>query len=129
MEYVNMCTCIYFWSKRTFCFSLTGYQLDSDKMNNTTLEQPYNRTILTLTSLCGFVSFMENVVVFSFIVKLVKKFSSSTEQHEFIKQLLVLCMNDTLSSFILFWLGLLRVTGKESALICVFMSFIPIIFQ
>ena len=72
---------------------------------------------------------MENAVVLSFIVKLVKKFSSSTEQHEFIKQLLVLCMNDTLSSFILFWLGLLRVTGKESALICVFVGVLPVMFQ
>ena len=98
-------------------------------MNNTTLEHHYDSTIMVITSFFGFVSFMENAVVLSFIVKLVKKFSSSTEQHEFIKQLLVLCMNDTLSSVLLFWLSVFRVTGKESALICVFVGVLPVMFQ
>jgi len=98
-------------------------------MDNMTLEQDFDETVVTLTSVFGVVSFLENVLLLVFVLKLLKRLNSNNEQYDFIKQMFFLSVNDTLSSFMLFWLGIIRVTDKETALICAFVDYIPMAVQ
>jgi len=85
--------------------------------------------MLTLTSLSGGISFMENTAILCFIVILMKKYSSRNEQYDFIVQICFVCVNDIASSFILFWMGIIRVTGNGTAFFCALVNMLASSFQ
>ena len=55
-----------------------------------------------------------------FLCKLLTKYDSGKEQFDVIIQVVFVCVNDTLSSFVLFWMGFLRVTDDITARLCVY---------
>ena len=92
-------------------------------MGNKTLILPdrnYNTVILAVTSVFGFVIFIENAILLVFRCKLLTKYKSGKEQFDVITQVVFVCANDTFSSFVLFMIGVLRVTYDITARLCVY---------
>jgi len=92
-------------------------------MENNTLINPdrnYDAAILVFTSGSGLVIFIENVILLVFLCKLLTKYDSGKEQFDVITQVFFVCANDTLSSFVLFLMGFLRVTDDITARVCVY---------
>ena len=75
---------------------------------------------MTLTSLAGGISFLENVALLCFLVKILTHINSHKEHLDFTIQIVFVCVNDLVSSFVLFWLGIIRVTGNGTATFCAF---------
>ena len=88
-----------------------------------------NHSIEVFTSAVGFLSFMENSVIVVFLFKLLNTIKTNIEQHEFIKQLLFVTGIDTLSSFTLFWLGIIRISNDGTALLCAIVTTLTTTFQ
>ena len=92
-------------------------------MENNTFIHPARNiddAILVLISVSGLVIFVENVILLVFLCKLLTKYDSGKEQFDVITQVVFVCVNDTLSSFVLFWMGFLRVTDDITARLCVY---------
>ena len=73
--------------------------------NNTFIHPDRNidDVILVLISVSGLVMFVENLILLVFLCKLLTKYDSGKEQFDVITQVVCVCVNDTLSSFVLFW--------------------------
>lgn len=89
-------------------------------MNNTLFVRDFDVNLLRLTYVSGYICFLENIVLLVFIVQRLKTLGLSKENSDLIIQVFFVCINDTLSSFVLIWMGLVRVTGHATAQICVF---------
>ena len=90
--------------------------------NNTSIhsDRNYDDAILVFTSVSGLIVFVENVILLVFLCKLFTKYYSGKEQFNIITQVFFVCANDTFSSFVLFLIGVLRVTDDITARLCVY---------
>ena len=90
--------------------------------NNTSIhsDRNYDDAILVFTSVSGLIVFVENVILIVFLCKLFTKYYSGKEQFDVITQVFFVCANDTFSSFVLFMIGVLRVTDDITARLCVY---------
>ena len=93
------------------------------------MEGNLDQTMSTITSLSGGISFLENAALLCFLVRLLKQYKSHTEHLDFTMQIVFVCVNDTASSFILFWLGIIRVTGNGTATFCAFAVLLSVTIQ
>ena len=98
-------------------------------MNNVTLERNIETAVLTVTSVSACISFLENAAILCFIIKLLKKTNSNKDQFDFMVQICFVCANDTLSSFVLFWFAVVRVSDDDTALLCAIIVILSLTFQ
>lgn len=98
-------------------------------MNNFTLVGKIDENILRLTYICGFIAFFENCIIFIVIAELLKRLDLRQGKYDIIIQAFSVCINDTLASFMLIWMGLIRVTGNISAHVCVSSVVLSLTFQ
>jgi len=98
-------------------------------VHNITIARGFDDTIAAFTYMVALISFLENIVILLFLFKLLATLSTGNEQCEFIKQLLFVSSIDTVSSFTLFWIGIIRVSDHASALICAILANLTTTFQ
>ena len=85
--------------------------------------------MVIFTSVFSSLSFTENALTLVLLLRLLTTLTSRNQQSEFIKQIVFVSAIDTLSTFILFWFGLIRVTGDETALLCAILANLTATFQ
>ena len=90
--------------------------------NNTSIlpDRNYDAAITAFISVSALVIFIENVILLVFLCKLLIKYNSGKEQIDVIIQVVFVCAIDTLSSFVFFVTGRVRVTSDITARLCVY---------
>ena len=90
--------------------------------NNTSIlpDRNYDAAITAFISVSALVIFIENVILLVFLCKLLIKYNSGKEQIDVIIQVVFVCAIDTLSSFVFFVTGRVRVTDDITARLCVY---------
>lgn len=100
--------------------------MDSSVKNNSAPFEDYIKEVMVYTMPIGIIVFVENVVFLTILAKLVHQMRKKNDLNDIFVHFIFVCVNDTLSGFVIILLSIITVDSLKSARVCAFVMILSL---